>query len=499
MRSDLRSIRKRAPDEGSGRFPKILFGNLNPVVRTGLLPTRYRGAQPIGKGGMGEIFRATDTTLGRAVAVKLLADRYAADSDVRGRFMREALAAARLSGDPHIVTIYDVGEHDERPYLVMEYLSGGSLEEQLRDGPVPLGRALRWLEQAAEALDHAHAEGVVHRDVKPANLLLDRHDDVQVGDFGIASATGLESLTMTGTVMGTAGYLSPEQAQGERATPASDRYGLAVLAFELLTGTRPYAGDSITAEASAHVAAPIPSASERNPQLPPEVDDVFRRGLAKDPRGRFPSCAEMVAALRQALDTAAGRTRPIAPVAAAPTRVAPMPARRAGRSVASFLPLLLAGLAAAVIGGVVLAAVLTRGDGSSAAERTVVHTVTAQGTTVRETVTQQASTQQATTAPSPPSAADGHTLNDQGYAKIQAGDFAGAVPLLQQAVQRLQGAGPGDPYEAYANYNLGYALYQLEQCGDAVPYLQRAQQLEPDRKEPGHFLKRAEKCAEHGD
>jgi hypothetical protein len=496
MRSDLRSMRKRAPNEGSGRFPKFLFGNVNTVVRTGLLPARYRGAQPIGKGGMGEIYRATDTTLGRAVAIKMLADRYAADSDVRGRFMREALAAARLSGDPHIVTIYDVGEHEERPYLVMEYLSGGSLEEQLRNGPVPLGRALRWLEHAGEALDHAHAEGVVHRDVKPGNLLLDRNDDVQVADFGIASATGLESLTMTGTVMGTAGYLSPEQAQGERATPASDRYGLAVLAFELLTGTRPYAGDSITAEASAHVAAPVPSASERNPQLPPEVDDVFYRALAKDPSERFPSCSEMVAALRQALDTAAGRTRPLAPVApTSPTRVTSPPRRR--RAAAPLWPLVLAGLLVATIAGVVLAAILTRGDGGSGAqERTVVHTVTARGTTVRETVTQQATTAPATT---PAPAADGHTLNDQGYAKIQAGDYAGAVPLLQQAVQQLQGVGPGDPYEAYANYNLGYALYQLGRCGDAIPYLQRAQQLEPDRKEPEHLLKRAEKCGNEGD
>jgi eukaryotic-like serine/threonine-protein kinase len=445
---------------------------------------------------MGEIFRATDTTLGRAVAIKLLADRYAADADVRGRFMREALAAARLSGDPHIVTIYDVGEHEERPYLVMEYLSGGSLEEQLSDGPVPLGRALRWLEQAALALDHAHAEGVVHRDVKPANLLLDRNDEVQVADFGIASATGLDSLTMTGTVMGTAGYLSPEQAQGERATPASDRYGLGVLAFELLTGTRPYAGDSITAEASAHVAAPIPSASERNPQLPPEVDDVFQRALAKDPRERFPSCAEMVAALRQALDTAAGRTQPIAPVVpAAPTRPAPAPARRSGRSLASLWPLLLAGLAAAVIGGVVLAAVLTRGDGSSAAERTVVHTVTARGTTVRETVTQKASTQQPTTAPSPPPAADGHTLNDQGFAKMQAGDFAGALSLLQQAVPALQGAGPSDPYEGYANYNLGYTLIQLGRCDDAMTYLQNADRLEPHNRDVHKAIKSAEHCA----
>ena len=492
-------MRKRGSGEGSGRFSKILFGKALLVATTELLPERYRGAQPIGVGGMGEIFRATDTTLGRAVAIKILADRYAADPDVRGRFMREALAAARLSGDPHIVTIYDVGEHAERPYLVMEYLSGGSLEKQLHDGPVPLGRALRWLEQAAEALDHAHAEGVVHRDIKPGNLLIDRNDDVQVADFGIASATGLESLTMTGTVMGTAGYLSPEQAQGERATAASDRYGLAVLAFELLTGTRPYAGESITAEASAHVAAPIPSASERNPQLPPEIDDVFRRALAKDPRERFPSCAEMVAALRQVLDAAAGRTRTLAPVPPNwPTRNGP-PERR--RRVAPLWPLVVAGLVAATVAGIVLAAVLSRDNGEAPAQRTVVHTVTAEGKTVRETVTQKAPTTAPSAAPStapatpPPATGDGHALNDQGYERIQAGDYAGAVPLLQQAVQRLQGVGPGDPYEAYANYNLGYALYQLGQCGDAIPYLQRAQQLEPERKEPPRYLKRAEKCA----
>jgi serine/threonine-protein kinase len=468
------------------------------VVRTGLLPTRYRGAQPIGKGGMGEIYRATDTMLGRAVAVKMLPDRYAGDSDVRGRFMREALAAARLSGDPHIVTIYDVGEHDERPYLVMEYLSGGSLEDQLRDGPVPLGRALRWLEQAAQALDHAHAAGVVHRDVKPANLLLDRNDDVQVADFGIASATGLDSLTMTGTVMGTAGYLSPEQAQGERATPASDRYGLGVLAFELLTGSRPYSGDSITAEASAHVAAPIPSASDRNPELPPEVDDVFRRALAKEPRDRFASGAEMVAALRQALDTAAGRTRAIAPVPTAPTRVA-SPPRRPGRSTASLWPLLLGGLAVAVLAGILLAAFLTRGDGGSAGGRTVVHTVTARGTTIHETVTQQAPTQQTTTAAaSPPPAADGHTLNDQGFAKMQAGDYAGALPLLQQSVRALQGSGPADPYEGYANYNLGYTLLQLGRCSEALTYLQRADALEPHNKDVRRAIKAAERCGGGG-
>src|SRR5439155_27248164 len=155
-------------------------------------------------------------------------------------------------------------------------------------------QALDWLEQAAAALDAAHRNGVVHRDVKPGNLLLDQEDSLRVADFGIASAAGMDSLTMTGTVLGTAGYLSPEQAQGERAGPASDRYALGVVAFELLTGRRPFESDSATAEAAAHVNAEIPSVSQR-------LDPVFRRALTKDPGQRFGTSAELVRALRDAL------------------------------------------------------------------------------------------------------------------------------------------------------------------------------------------------------
>ena len=165
----------------------------------------------------------------------MLADRYAADVGIRERFKREALAAARLSGEPGAITIFDVGEWEGRPFIVMEYLAGGSLEDRLRrDGAQPPARALAWLEQAAAALDAAHRHGIVHRDVKPANLLLNERGELRVADFGIASAAGMDSMTLTGTVLGTAGYLSPEQAQGERATPASDLYALAVVAYELL-------------------------------------------------------------------------------------------------------------------------------------------------------------------------------------------------------------------------------------------------------------------------
>src|SRR5262249_22906461 len=173
---------------------------------------RYHDPVRIGRGGMGDIYRAGDSVLARDVAVKILGDRYAHDESVRKRFTREALAAARLSGQPSAVTIFDVGEHAGRPYIVMEYLAGGSLDEVLREqGAQPPQRVFRWLEQAGRALDAAHALGVVHRDVKPGNLLLDGEGNVHVADFGIASAAGMDSLTMTGTVLGTAGYLSPEQ------------------------------------------------------------------------------------------------------------------------------------------------------------------------------------------------------------------------------------------------------------------------------------------------
>ena len=472
------------------------------AIETDLLPARYRSPKRIATGGMGEVYRATDSTLGRAVAVKLLAERYSRDDAVRQRFTREALAAARLSGEPHIVTIFDVGEHAERPFIVMEYLSGGSLDQQIRKGGAQEpGQALEWLEQAAQALDSAHRHGVVHRDVKPANLLLDRNEAVHVADFGIASAAGMDSLTMTGTVLGTAGYLSPEQAQGDRATPASDRYALAVVAFELLSGRRPFENESMTAEAAAHVNAPVPSIADICDGLPGELDSVFRRALAKDPSARFDTAAEFVASLRAALDEAAGTTRSFKPVAAAaPTPPADRARPRYRRRPAEPRPfgrwaLLAALLALGAVGGAVAAIVLTdNGSGKSSAApkpRTVVsvRTVTSQGSTVRQTVTTSTSTATASTASS---SGSGSALNDAGYRKMQAGDYQGALPLLQSAVQKLSGA--GYPLEAYANYNLGYTLYKLGRCSEAVQYLKRAKKLEPSRPEPKQVLKQAKAC-----
>jgi eukaryotic-like serine/threonine-protein kinase len=465
-------------------------------VSEGLLPDRYAGSQPIGRGGMGEIYRATDTTLGRAVAVKVLADRYARDENVRARFTREALAAARLSGTANIVTIYDVGEWRERPFIVMEYVDGGSLEERLRRGAVPIGQALDWLEQTAHALDAAHRAGVVHRDVKPANLLLDLRERIHVADFGIASAIGLDSLTQTGTVLGTASYLSPEQAQGGRATPASDLYALAVVAFELLTGRRPFEADSVTAEAAAHVTAPVPSACELAPSLPCEVDAVFERALAKDPVRRYLTAGELVAHLRAALEEAAGPTRIVAPPAPAWA-----PARRArpGPLVPALALLVLA------LAGAGIAYALTRG-GSSAAPpvrvRTTVKTVTQQARTVVSTLLTTAAapvtTTPVTTASAPTTAStaaaggDPVAENDQGYALMNEGRYGEALPLLQDAQQQLDGQ--GNIAEAYTDYNLGYTLVQLGRCGEAMPYLERSKALQPGRKEVLDAIRLARKC-----
>jgi serine/threonine-protein kinase len=434
---------------------------------------------------MGEIYVATDSVLGRDVAVKVLAERYARDAQLRERFKREALAAARLSGNDNIVTIFDVGEHDDRPFIVMEYLPGGSLERRVQRGtPCDPGQVLNWLEEAAAALDAAHAAGIVHRDVKPGNLLLDERDHVKVADFGVASAAGMDSFTQTGTILGTAGYLSPEQARGERATAASDRYALGVVAWELLTGRRPFERESVPAEAAAHANAPVPSAHEARTELPRSCDAVFERALAKDPAERFHSSSDFVSELRSAFHDAAGETAWIAP----PPRTATVPTRVATKHRRSgwWIPLLLG----AVIAGAVVAFVLTSRDSKHAATpspRTVIRTVTGPGTTVVTT---------ATTAPSPPppppppatpppppasSGASGSQLNDQGFAKMQQGDYAGALPLLEQAVQKLNGSGVVT--EAYADYNLAYTRRKLGDCTEVLQLLDRSQAVQGHRKE----------------
>jgi serine/threonine protein kinase len=446
---------------------------------------------------MGSIYCATDTALGRLVAIKLLDDRFAGDPLVMKRFTREAFAAARLSSDPNTITIFDVGECDGRPFIVMEYLPGGSVATVLQqEGAQPVARALEWLGQAAAALDHAHHHQVVHRDVKPSNLLLTEDDRVLVADFGVASAAGLDSFTQTGTIIGSAGYLSPEQAEGRTATPASDRYGLAVVAFELLGGSRPFERSAPTAEASAHVHAPVPSLSERHPGIPPSVDPVFERALAKIPAQRPSSCAELVAALHTAFANAAEPTRILAP----PSRPPDEPDQATGRTRAesvqanrrrlrnllfllTSLILLAAGAVAAVLGAT--------DRGNSTAGGTDQITVTEQSKTVVRTVTQPAPTApSATIGPSstPSRPASGSSIALQGYARMKAGDYAGAIPLLEEAARALQGSGSLD--EAYNDYNLALSLQRTQGCSSRVMQLLDASEAIQGHRTPIDELRR---------
>jgi serine/threonine protein kinase len=236
------------------------------------LPPRYRLLHVLGRGATAEVLLARDLELDRDVAVKVLAPELGADPSVPERFAREAVLAARLGRHPHVVTVYDVGNWRERPYIVMEYERGGSVGERIQAGRVSRAEALRWLRETAEAVDAAHAVGIIHRDLKPANLLLDERDSVHVADFGIARAVGgaVEQLTLPGTILGTAGYLSPEQARGESATAASDMYTFGVVAYELLYGQRP----------------------DGRP-----LDPVWAQALAPEPERRFRTATAFVDAL----------------------------------------------------------------------------------------------------------------------------------------------------------------------------------------------------------
>jgi len=269
---------------------------------------RYRLEDLLGQGGMAEVYRATDTKLARTVAVKVILATHAIKGDFLERFLREARMVASLE-HPNILPVYDFGEDNGAPFLVMPYLSGGTLRERLKAGAAPLALASAWIAQLADALDAAHAAGVLHRDVKPANVLLGKDDRLFLADFGIAKMLESQSgLTATGVVVGTPIYMAPEQAQGHPASPATDRYSLAVVAYEILCGRPPFEGDSALSLMHQHVSTPPPPLSTRIGGLAGGLDAVLTQALAKDPAARPPTCrafADAVAAF-----TPAGSTPP---------------------------------------------------------------------------------------------------------------------------------------------------------------------------------------------
>jgi serine/threonine protein kinase len=262
---------------------------------------RYELEELVGRGGMSSVYRAHDRLLERKVALKLLHEQYAVDPDYVERFRREARSVAQLS-HANIVTVIDRGEDDGRQFIVFEYVDGENLKELItRRGALPVRRALELGVQIGGALAFAHRQGLVHRDVKPQNILLDRAGPAKVTDFGIARTMTVQGLTQTGTVLGTAVYIAPEQAKGEPVDEKTDVYSLGIVLFELLAGEVPFQGDSFVAVAMKHVNDPPPSLADRRPEVPLRLDAAVQRALAKRPEDRFGSMDELVADLRACL------------------------------------------------------------------------------------------------------------------------------------------------------------------------------------------------------
>ena len=290
---------------------------------------RYRLVELLGRGGIGEVWRAHDTATDRVVAVKVLPPHLAQDSGFSERFRREAHAAARLN-DPHVIPIHNYGEIDGRLYVDMRLIDGRDLEQVLADGPLDPARAVLIIEQVAKAVHAAHKVGLMHRDIKPSNILLDDDDFAYLIDFGIARAVGETGLTATGGVIGTLRYMAPERFGTGQADARSDIYALACVLYECLTGSGPFPGDSLEQQLAAHLTVPPPRPSHNHRGVPAELDTVIATGMAKDPGERYPSTVDLARAARDAITTPLPRPGPTAP-AQPPTMPASMPRAPAPR------------------------------------------------------------------------------------------------------------------------------------------------------------------------
>jgi len=336
---------------------------------------RYRIIGELGRGAMGVVYHATDPAIGRSVAIKTIRIRDITDTQqrakLRDRLFREARSAGVLS-HPNIVTIYDMDEVDGLAYIAMAYVNGPTLEKILgSDAPLSGANMLRILRQTAAGLDYAHGRGIVHRDIKPANIMTDEDGAVKITDFGIAKITAVSNMTETRTVLGTPNYMSPEQVQGLEIDGRSDQFSLAVIAYEILTGERPFQGEHLSTIVYKIVAEEPTAAQRINSTLTPQIDQVLRRGLAKKREDRYPNCSNFVGALEMACAESRGWTtltagasgmmptdsvlRPKLPLAALPTIDLPAAqATESRRRPSIFVPLLLSlmvvlGVAAVIV------------------------------------------------------------------------------------------------------------------------------------------------------
>lgn len=265
---------------------------------------KYELVTLLGRGGMGEVYEARDTEKGRVVALKILLHQYAQDPGYRSRFTREANAAASLQ-EPHVVPIHDWGEIDGNLFIDMRLVRGDDLRKLTERGPLDPARAVHIIGQVAAALDAAHAEGLTHRDIKPENIVVSREDFAHLLDFGIAEKAGDPHLTQAGMTIGSWAYMAPERLSGDDTTKSVDIYSLACVLYETLTGARPFAIDSMQQVVNAHLHAPPPRASAANPRVPPSLDAVIERGMAKEPDDRYGSAGALARAAQRALTTPA--------------------------------------------------------------------------------------------------------------------------------------------------------------------------------------------------
>jgi tRNA A-37 threonylcarbamoyl transferase component Bud32 len=397
----------------------------------------YRIVEPIGQGGTSVVYRAEHVRLGRTAALKLLTPRLG-EADFRGRFLRESKLAASLD-HPNIVPVYDAGEEGEVLYIAMACVDGSDLKALLvEEGRLPLRRALRIVSQIASALDAAHARGLVHRDVKPANILVGPNDRALLSDFGVVKELTSGGATRTGSFVGTIEYCAPEQIEGRDVDQRADVYALACVFYECVVGTSPFHRSSDVAILNAHLHAPPPKLTKAAPDLPPDLEPVLSKALSKSPLDRFATCGEFVAALRAAASE-----------------------RRVHRR---RLALSLAVLAAAGVVGAAIALGLAAAVHDEPARH--VTTVTLRPPPSPSPVALDTLVLKST---------DGRTLNDAAFYLIKDKEYARAVPFARRAVRYSQ---PGTLTRGYATFNLGLSLLKIGRCAEALPLLKHALKIE---------------------
>jgi serine/threonine-protein kinase len=422
----------------------------------------YRILELLGRGGTSAVYLAEHVRLGRPAALKLLAPNFG-EADFRDRFLRESQLAASLE-HPSIVPVYDAGEDDDLLYIAMARIEGSDLKSLLaREARLPLRRALRIVGQIGSALDAAHARGLVHRDVKPANILVGADDRAYLSDFGVVKELASNGTTRTGSFVGTIEYCAPEQIEGRAVDGRADVYALACVLYECLSGTPPFHRPSEVAVLNAHLHAQPPKLSRAVPELPASLDAVIAKALSKSPLDRHASCAEFLAAARAA-------------VAAEPR----VHRRRLALSIA------LLALAVAV------------GAGGALGIRSLV--VSDHRSTPRAALPRP---------PSPPrqqpatlddlllKSNDGRTLNDTAFALIGAKAYKRAIPFARKAILKSP---VGSLTRGYATFNLGYALLEVGNCRESLVFLRRALAREPKPYHPyiTPKIRLAKQCVRNG-